>query len=231
MASRDETGGDGKPDRAASTAVDEIGVATTDSSEDGRHALDGLDLVVNLSEAGLLGHLSGLGFAAGNCLKHELVGSDVDVVGGDTACGLLALAGGEFHGVDGSLGRLKLLDGSVDEHGSGTGISNGGSQSCVSDGNAELAVLEPSTTESGAGRALECLDDVGGSDLTGNTSVSLSGVESKIALHGSQNVGVKSVGGGSGSAIDDGQEDCQSSEERVELHIEGLERSTRKTSW
>jgi len=54
----------------------------------------------------------------------------------------------------------------------------------------------------------------------------LSSVKSKVALHGSQDLGVEAVGGGSRGAIDDGQEDCKSSEEAVDLHDCGTEDET-----
>ncbi|KAH3916326.1 hypothetical protein HBI56_043980 [Parastagonospora nodorum] len=228
VTSGDETGGDRETDRASAATVDEVCVTTTDGGKDGWQGLNSLDLVLTLDKTGLLGEVSSLGTAAGKRLEHKLVRGDIDVVGGDAAGSLLrSLAkGGDVHLVESFLGVLELLKGSVNDErlcASGGDIRG---QGLVGNGDTEVTVNEPSTSERGAGSSAELLDDIGGLELTSNTGVGLSSVKSKVALHGSQDLGVEGVGSGGRGAIYNGQEDCESSEEAVDLHDGGIENET-----
>lgn len=213
----DEASSDGETDRAASRAVDVVGVTTADGSEGGGELRDNLDLVLARNKTDLLGKVLSLSGAVGESLQDELVGSDVDVVGCDTLGGLLTLGQTlDVKSINGLLSLLQLGERSVNSDGLSASGADLGGQGLVSDSDLEVTVNEPGTGE--ASLALKGLDDISGLELAGNTGVSLLGVESKVALHGSQDVGVKAVGGCGGSTVDDRQEGCDSSEECGDLH-------------
>lgn len=226
VAGRDESTGDGETDGAAATVVDVVGVTTANSNEGGWHLLNSLDLELGLLKADLLGKFLSLSSAAGKGLKNELVGCDVDVVGGDA--GLLSLGDLGVQLIKSLLGLLELGERSGDNQGGGTSSSNLGGQGLVSDGDSEVAVNEPGTTERAASKSLELFDDFGGLKFAGDTSMSLLSVQSQVALHGSQDSGVELFSGLSRGTIDDGQEDREGSEEFGELHGEGSEGNRRE---
>jgi hypothetical protein len=218
-----ETCGDGETNRASGAVVDEVSVTAADRREGDGEAVNGADLVFGLDEADLLSQLRSLSSTGGNCLQNELVGGDIDVVRRDSTGSVGALAKGSFRveGVERLLGFLKLGERNGNDKGGSTGIGHLRAQGLFGDGNIEIAVDEPSAGETSLG--LQLLDDFSGLDFTGDTNVGLLSIESKIPLHSSQNLGVKAVGGRGRGAIDDWQEDCESSEERSELHVEGSE--------
>lgn len=222
VAGGDESTGDGETDGAAAGTVDVVGVTTTDGSEGGGHGGNGLDLVLGVGETNLLGEVGSGGGAVGESLKDELVGGNVDVVGGDARLG--ALGGLEVHVVKSSLGLLELGERDRDEEGLSTGGLDLGGGGLVGDGNGKVTVNEVGTTEGGTGGGTELLDDIGGLELAGNTGVGLLGIKSKVALHGSEDVGVQAVGSSGRGTVDDGQEDCHGSEEVGENHGEDTER-------
>lgn len=217
VAGGDESTGHGETDGAAGGAADEVGVTTADGGEGGGKLRDGANFELGLGETSLLGEVSGLGGSLSEGLEDELVGGDVDEVGGDT--GLGALEGGlDEDLVKGLLGLVELGEAVGDDLCGGTGLGDLGGQGLVSDGDGEVAVDEPSTTEGLAGQSLELSNDFGSLEFAGNTNVSLFGVKSQVALHGSQDFGVEVVGGLGGGTVDDGEEDCQGSNEFGELH-------------
>jgi hypothetical protein len=219
VAGRDEASGDRETDRAASRVVDVVSVTTADGGEGGGQSINDLDLELGLLEAGALGQVSSLSGAVLEGLKDELVGGNVDPVGGDSSGStLFALAKGgiEVHRVKLLLGILELRDRSVNLDCLGASSSDLRGQGVVSDGDVKVAIDEPSTGKARLG--LELVNDLGGLELAGNTNVSLLGIKSQVALHGSQDRRVEAVGSGGRGAIDDGQEGRDGSEECGDLH-------------
>lgn len=225
VAGRDEAGGDGETDGAAGAAVDVVGITTLDGGKGAGHLVDGDDLELVGGESDLGGQRLGVGDAGREGLEDELVGGNVDVVGGDAG---LSRVGGEsldllnVHVVKSALGLLKLGDVVGDGHWGGTSAGHLGGQGSVGDGDVDgLAILgDPGTSEGGAGQGLDLVDDAGGSDLTGDTGSGLGGVETQVALHGSQDLGVQVARSLSGSTVGNGQDGCQKGEEAGELHLE-----------
>ena len=215
----DKASGDGETDRAAGRVVDVISITTADGGEGGGQGINDLDLELGLLEAGALGQVGSLSGAVLEGLKDELVGGNVDPVGGDTSgSALLALAKGgiEVHSVKLLLGILKLGDRSVNLDCLGASSGDLRGQGIVSDGDVKVAIDEPSTGK--ARLSLELVDDLSGLELAGNTNVSLLGIKSQVALHGSQDRRVEAVGSGGRGAIDDRQEGRDGSEECGDLH-------------
>lgn len=225
MAGRDEASGDREADGAPSSAVDVVGVAAADGGESGRHHVNCLDLELAGDEPDLSGQGLGVGGAVGEGLKDELVGGDVDVVRSDARGGRVGTSSEgagllDVDVVERRLGLLKLAE--AVGHDSRGGASSGhiGDQGLVSDGDVESAVLgSPGAGERGTRHALQLLDGVGGSDVPGDTGMSLLGVQPQVALHGGEDLRVEAVRGLRGGTVGDGQDGCQEGEELDELHV------------
>lgn len=220
VASSDEAGGDREANGASGASVDEVGVATTDGDEGLRHLLNGANLKLALGETDLSGQSLGMGGAVSKRLQDELVGLDVDVVGSDAGCGA-GLETLNVQVVKSQLSLLKLREAVGQDSGDGASSGHLLGQGLVSDTDVDgLAVIgHPSTGEGVTDGAAKLLDDVGGLDLTGDTSSGLLGVQAQVALHGLENLGVEAFGSLSGCTVGNGQGDCQEGEEFGELHV------------
>lgn len=226
MACGDEPGGDGEADGAPGRAADEVRNAALDGGEGGRHFLDGLDLELGLGETDLRGEFLGTSGAAGDCLEDDLVGSDIDVPRGDTLSWGRRDPLGGVGLVDDQLVKLGLgllKAGSAVGHDGWGGASSGdlGGQGLVSDTDVDgvAVVSDPSTGERGAGGGAQVLDNVDGGKFPGNTSSCLAGVESQVALHGSQELRVEVGRRSSRSGVDEGQEGCQKPDVLGDTHV------------
>lgn len=223
VAGRDETGGDSEADGAASSRVDVVWVTTADSGEGGGHALDGDNLELTLDETDLGGQGLGMGGAASKSLDDELVGGDIDEVGGDARGGGLRGEGAgllDVQVVKSLLSLLKLAEAVGSDNGGGASSGHISDQGLVSDGNVDGVVLgDPSTGERVAGQGADRLDDLAGGDVPGDASMSLLGIKAQVALHGGQDLGVEVLRGLCGRTVDDGQDGGQETEKLNELHV------------
>lgn len=224
VAGRDEASRDGEADGAPRAVGDDVGVAALDRGDGGWHRLNGLHRELGRLEADLRGQRLGVGGAVGERLDDELVGGNIDVVRRDARVGRGRVAGLELADVQvvkGQLGVLKLVEavGHYRHGGAGSGHLVG--QGCVSDTDVDRgAVLgDPSAGERGTSRGAQLLDDIGGSDLPGDTSSGLLSVQPQVALHGGQDLRVKLVCGRRGGTVGKGQDGCQDGEVLGELHV------------
>lgn len=199
VAGRDETGGDCEADGAASSRVDVVWVTAADSGEGGGHALNGDDLELTLDETNLGGQGLGVGSAAGKSLDDELVGGDIDEVGGDARGGGLRGEGAgllDVQVVKSLLSLLELAEAGGNDNWGGASSSDIGGQGSVSDGDVDAVVLgDPSTGERVARQGADRLDDLAGGDVPGDASMSLLGIKAQVALHGGQDLGVEVLRG------------------------------------
>lgn len=163
--------------------------------------------------------------AAGESLDDELVGGNVDVVGGNANRGGVGGEGLGLSNVDAVkslLGVLELGEAVGHSDGGGTGIGDLSSQGCVGDGDVDRGAIsgDPGAGKGVGSRGLELLNEISGGDLAGNTGSSLLGVQTQVTLHGLQNLGVEVGRSLGGSTVGNGQDDCQEGEELGQLHVE-----------
>lgn len=218
VAGRHEAAVDGEADGADELVVDVVGVAAADVVADRGHLGDGLDRVLGGGEASLLGEVGGLRVAGVlEGLEDELVGSLVNVEGGDGVGGS-ALVGAAEGAVESGLGLLQL--GQRRSHHDGRGALGGDlvGGSLVGDANHGLARVDPGAGERRTRGAAKLLDEGGCLDVVGDAGGGLLGVEAKVTLHGLQDVGVQGVGRRGRGTVDDGQHGREEGKSLDELH-------------
>ena len=218
--------GDGETDGASAT-THVVSVATLNRGKGSWHLLDRADLELGLGQANLGGHVLSLGSASGQSLNDDLVGGHIDEPRSDAnigrALGAEGLDRANLQLVESNLGLLEFGEAVGDNSRRSTGSDNLLSRGLVSDANIDGAavIFDPGAGERVTQGGAELLNDLGGGDLAGDPSSSLVGVQSQVALHGGQDLGVKAGGGAGGSTVGKGQDGGQEAEKLCELHNAG----------